>query len=158
MCEGGGRDDGVGVVRGGGGVGGAGGPSMGPEPGAHLRVAQHAGQQGRHQHGRQDDHQHVQAAHFDWQPLWRWAGLGEGQISRSPHSHWSGSRTHACQIELPQLFPFPFFLPYSLASSFVFLLCLSTMFFGSFLELRFFFFFRSIWDSFDGGGLFTFFS
>ena len=63
MCEGGGRDDGVGVVRGGGGVGGAGGPSMGPEPGAHLRVAQHAGQQCRHQHGRQHDHQHVQAAH-----------------------------------------------------------------------------------------------
>lgn len=56
--------DGVGVVRGGGGVGGAGGPSMGPEPGAHFRVAQHAGQQGRHQHGHQDDHQHVQAAHW----------------------------------------------------------------------------------------------
>lgn len=56
--------DGVSVVRGRGGVGGAGGPSMGPEPGAHFRVAQHAGQQGRHQHGRQDDHQHVQAAHW----------------------------------------------------------------------------------------------
>lgn len=25
----------------------------------------------------------------DWQPLWRRAGLCEGQLSRSPHSHWS---------------------------------------------------------------------
>lgn len=25
----------------------------------------------------------------DWQPLWRRAGLCEGQLSRLPHSHWS---------------------------------------------------------------------
>lgn len=54
----------------------------------------------------------------DWQPLWRRAGLCEGQLSRSPHSHWSRV-THTRQAKhLSLSFSFfPVFLH-------VFLLCL----------------------------------
>lgn len=94
---------------------------------------------------------------FDWQPLWRRAGLGEGQISRSPHSHWSGVTHARTPDRAPSTFPFPSFLPHSLASSFVFLLCLHSMFSEvSWVEV--FFFLCSIWDSFvDGGGSLTLF-